>query len=266
MLGLVEEAAKDRPDLLVWSETAFPWTFVEDDDILQALAGIMKRNHAESEQIIGYLSQTYDNPDIVYNSAYLINAESQAVARVDKHQLLTFFEEPLLRSKERLFIPMLTQSVYENMKRGDGSKLLPTSIGHAWVMICNESLLPNWYDKSISNANFLVNISNDAWLENTQHIAHHFFIARIKAVEYRKDMIINSNRGISGIVNKRGEVVVRSQSQEPELLMGTIYPNDRTTFYARFPNMLSYICLCLILLRIISIFVHMFNPSKPKPE
>lgn len=160
---------------------------------------------------------------------------------------------------------MLTQSVYDNMKRGDENKLMKTANGNGWVMICNESLLPNWHDKSIRYAHFLVNISNDAWLENTQHIAHHFYFARSKAVEYRKDMIINSNRGITGIVNKRGEVIAMSMTDQPELLTGKIYPNENTTFYARFPKLVSYIFLLLTCIIFIVTFVRKIAFAKSKP-
>ncbi len=251
MLGLVNESARHNPEILVWSETALPWTYIDNDDILVAISGIIKTNNRSTQNIVGYLTDTEDDSGYVYNSAYLIDADGSAIGRVDKRRLLTFFEEPLLRSYESTAIPMLTQSIYNNIKRGERSPILNTSLGKAWVMVCNESLLPFYVDSPKNTPDYLVNMSNDAWLENTQNIAHHFYLARLRAIEYRKDMIINSNRGMSGIISSRGEVVRLSQSDSPELIIGPIHPNTIRTLYARFPLAMPifiFLIFCIIIL------------------
>jgi apolipoprotein N-acyltransferase len=249
MLNLVHESTRYDPEILIWSETALPWTYIDDDDILIAISGIIQRSNVRTQNIIGYLSDVEQDTVYVYNSAYLIDADGKAIDRIDKRRLLTFFEEPLIRNYSRTAIPMLTQSIYNNVKRGAGKPILNTNAGRAWVMICNESLLPYYFGHPQKTPDYLVNMSNDAWLENTQNIAHHFYLARLRAVEYRKDMIINSNRGMSGFISANGKVVSVSQSDRPELIIGHITPNSNHTFYSRFPMLipiLNMLVFCIV--------------------
>ncbi|MFO7998758.1 MAG: apolipoprotein N-acyltransferase [Bacteroidales bacterium] len=252
MLRLVDESRRHDPTLLVWSETALPWTFQENDDILLALAGIFSQGNASTQSIIGY--QTQAEGDHVYNSAYLINADGSAAGRYDKNTLLSFFEEPLIRTRTSTAVPMVTIGGFDHVLRGHETTYLPTHIGNARVMICNESLLPDYARKKGEPPAFLVNISNDAWLENTQNIAQHFYIARLRAVEYNKDMVINSNRGMSGIVSRLGVVQTISQSNHPELVVGTIRPNRKTSFFARFPLFFPVLALLCVIFQIFFTF------------
>ncbi len=257
MLKLVDESRRFKPSLLVWSETALPWTYQDDDDVLLALAGILSHSNASTQNIIGY--QTIAEGDKVYNSAYLINADGSASGRYDKTTLLSFFEEPLIRSRSRTAIPMLTQGGFDHVLRGKGKNYLPAHIGNARILICNESLLPDYSRMKGEPPAFLVNISNDAWLENTQNIAQHFYIARLRALEYNKDMIINSNRGISGIVSRLGVVQTMSRSDSPELLIGTIRPNNKTSFFARFPLFFPGMALLWLFFRV---FLYIYKGKK----
>ena len=253
MLRLVDESRRYNPELLVWSETALPWTYQENDDILLALAEILRQSNASTQNIIGY--QTAADGGYVYNSAYLIDADGSAAGRYDKTTLLSLFEEPLMRARTSTAIPMLTRGSFDHVLRGRGNTYLPTHIGNALVMICNESLLPNYSRLKGEPPAFLVNISNDAWFENTQGISQHFYIARLRAVEYNKDMIINSNRGVSGIVSRLGEVQTMSQSDRPELIIGTIRPNQKASFFARFP--FFFPALALLWLAGYFLFIHL---------
>jgi apolipoprotein N-acyltransferase len=263
MLRLVDESRRHNPKLLVWSETALPWTYLENDDILVALAKILSQSNASTQSIIGYQSETEGG--YVYNSAYLINADGSAAGRYDKTTLLTFFEEPLIRRHSSTAIPMLTRGGFDHVLRGHANTYLPTQIGNALVMICNESLLPSYSRMQGEPPAFLVNISNDAWFEETPNIAHHFNIARLRAVEYNKDMIINSNRGISGIVSRLGEVKAISQSDRPELVIGTIRPNRKTSFFARFPLFFPVLAMLWLGGRILFILLRLKNHQQHRP-
>ena len=61
---------------------------------------------------------------------------------------------------------------------------LITDYGKLGVLICNESLSPYEAKKLTTNgAEILLNMSNDAWVENTYLVDHHFYAARARAVE-----------------------------------------------------------------------------------
>jgi len=64
-------------------------------------------------------------------------------------------------------------------------------------------------------------------------------------------MIVNSNRGISGIIDSRGRIEVSDNGKSPILLYGTIQKHSNKSFYAQKGNWLmilscSYMILILI--------------------
>lgn len=233
MLQLVKEIKHHDPQLIVWPESALPWTYHVNDDILLAIAGILKSGHTQN--MIGYLTQSEHDPNLVYNSAYLIDKDGKAIGRYDKHILLDFIEKPFLSNNYSKLLPMLARSYYDNVLPGRLSDVLHTNIGRCKVDICNESLIPDYFGAGENPFEFIVNISNDAWFEGNQNIKHHFYFTRLKAVENRKYTIINSNRGISGIVDDKGRIQVSGQSDKPEKILGYIIPNSKRTLFARFP-------------------------------
>jgi len=244
MLRLVATANSEQPDLMIWPETALPWTFLEDDEILYEISRIAGQHN--TQHIIGYLTEsTQENQ--VYNSAYLIDSDAVTLGRYDKVRLLDFMEKAsllggFLQSGNGLSAPM---------KSGNQTHTLATASGNARVMICNESLLPWYFGSAVHEAEFLVNMSNNSWFDEYPELLEiHFRHGVHRALEYRKDMVVSNNRGISGIINQYGVVVQRGQSVQPDLMTGRIAPNSTKTPFARFPLLmpiLSVITLALLL-------------------
>lgn len=245
MLSLIKESKKYNTELIIWPETALPWTYIENDDIIMAIAEILKGSNTQN--LIGYLTQSEKDSNLVYNSAYLIDKDGKAIGRYDKRILLDFIESPFLSDNNSL-LPMLVQSLYDYVLPGTQSNILTTNIGKCKVEICNESLMPDYFNTDENSFEFIVNMSNDAWFESNQNIEHHFHLSSLKAVEYGKYMVINSNRGISGIVNDKGMIQVSSKSDIPQKIIAYIVPNSNKTLYTRFPlavPLLSFMILIL---------------------
>ena len=76
-----------------------------------------------------------------------------------------------------------------------------TPFGKAGIIVCNEATVPAAASGMANEgAQFLFNLSNDGWFNDTYITDLHFINARIRAVETRKDICINSNNGFSGLV------------------------------------------------------------------
>ena len=58
-----------------------------------------------------------------------------------------------------------------------------------------------------AGADFIVNVTNDAWFGDTPGPYQHFRQAQIRAVETGLPLIRAANNGISGVVDARGRVV-----------------------------------------------------------
>jgi apolipoprotein N-acyltransferase len=249
---LNREAASHNPDLIVWSETALPWTFHSDDDLVKIVLEIT--NKAQATHILGILTESKRHPDKVYNSAYYIEPDGTVSSRYDKVNLLSFIESPLINKDFK--VPFLSEGIFSNILKGSSYKPLTSDFGKLGVLICNESLTPYEARKTISNgANILINMSNDAWLENTHLIDQHFYVSRLRAIETRRDMLTNSNRGYGGHISRSGRIIVQNISKDAVCTLSTVTLQQKTSFYFKFRDWFVYTGFIFIL------FIILFNPK-----
>ena len=237
---LNEEAAKSNPDLIVWSESALPWTFTPDDDLIRMALEITKPSNAG--HIIGILSEAGNNPGKVYNSVYYFEPDGRATSRYDKMGLLSFLEKPFLNPSFK--IPFLSEGVYNNVLEGSKVSLLKSPVGKIGMLLCNESLPPYLARKEVEmGADFLVNMSNDAWFQGTHLIDHHFYYARLKTVESGRSLIVNSNNGIAGFIEAYGVIKEQNQSGKATCIVGTISVSRAETVYYLFGDWVVFLCM-----------------------
>jgi apolipoprotein N-acyltransferase len=74
----------------------------------------------------------------------------------------------------------------------------------------------------------------------------------LRAVENRKDIIVNNNCGISGVVRASGEIVVQQDGRKNGVVQAEIFPNtlaSSNTFLA------LYISMAIVVLAIVFKFV-----------
>src|SRR3989304_8819453 len=196
---LNQDAGQFDPDIIIWSESAIPWKFEPNDEFIPKVISVTQSSKAD--HLIGILSPSIQNNQLVYNSAYLIKNDGRIADRYDKTILLDFLEKPFAGG----MIPFINTSRYDNVLQGRTQNVMKTGKANIGVLICNESLSEDLYaDYSKQNANLFILMSNDAWFENTPMQEQHFYITRMEAVMAGKDVIVNSNRGIIGIIRKSG--------------------------------------------------------------
>ncbi len=218
LLSLNRQAAVWNPDIVLWSESSIPWTYREDDDLL---GEILKEPYpAQTTQIIGMMGE-YSKSE-VYNSAYAISRDGRVIGKHDKTYLLSFIETPVFG----LNMPFQDLDGYL-IKNGEGTKPVSTPKGKAGIAICNEIINPEASILQVRNgAEFLLNLSNDAWFKDGAIIEVHFLYGRLSAVINRKDVALNSNNGLSGHVKANGEVLSKRKSKDMFVELATISPNN----------------------------------------
>lgn len=237
LLDLDYEALRLKPDLALWSESAIPWTYRPDDDLVQELLKIT--SPASVTHILGINTASTDN--VVLNSAYCLLPDNTVAGRYDKRVLLKLIEKPL----KGLIIPFLSS---EGFYVKDGQKAVPlnTPFGKAGIFICNEATVSSSAADMVRNgAQYLLNLSNDGWFRDSFIVGLHFFNARLRAVETRKDVVVNSNNGISGLIKSSGRIEVAEQSEMPVAKVVSVRPNNYSMEHYN-PMLLIYICLLFI--------------------
>lgn len=244
LLDLNKAAAAQNPDIILWSESAIPWTYRKDDDLVNEM--LKEAAPSNATHVLGINSEVGDN--IVNNSAYCILPNGEVAGRYDKQYLLSLIEKPL----GSINIPFFSSKGFLVNSNGQYSKPVPAPSGKAGIMICNESVVPSSAANAVNNgAQFLLNMSNDGWFNNTYIVRNHFYTVRLRAVESRKDVVINCNNGYSGAIAANGDILNREKSLEAFVQLNTIHPNDDKPAAVKFPAAILYFCAVFILMVII---------------
>jgi apolipoprotein N-acyltransferase len=146
-----------------------------------------------------------------YNSAVLVNAKGEYVDRYDKTHLVPFGEYIPLPN----VFPFLSKLVPFDESLIAGNRLtifnVPGKTGDArfGVLICYEDADADLARRiRLSGADFLVNLSNDAWF-GEEELKQHFVAAQYRAIENRMSVLRNGNNGITGIIDPLGDVQSR---------------------------------------------------------
>jgi apolipoprotein N-acyltransferase len=248
---LNQKVASRKPDIILWTETALPWVFSTDDDFLQQVLSITKPSGAA--HIIGYLTEAEQNTDQVFNSAILVEADGAVRSMSHKSNLLSGIEEPLVQAKgAALQIPALTTSINQNIASGKKNEVLRTKFGVFGNLICNEALRAELARKKVKQgAELLLVMSNNGWFNDQRLLMHHFYITRLAAVATRRDVVINSNRGVSGGILSSGEIQLKSKSESPQLVSVTARKNKQFTLYTNysdFPILAGFFAVSVLLI------------------
>ncbi|HRH50866.1 MAG TPA: apolipoprotein N-acyltransferase [Panacibacter sp.] len=239
LLELDRKATALKPDIALWNESAVPWTYRPDDDLVNEILKISAPAHIT--HMLGINTDYQENE--VYNSVYELLPDGKVAGRYDKRILLAFIEQPFAG----LIFPFLSSQGFI-VKTGENNNPLNTPYGKAGIMVCNESSVPSAASGMVSNgAQYLFNLSNDGWFSNTYIADLHFYNVRMRAVETRKDIACNSNYGFSGLVKASGEIMMKERSDEPFVKMVTVQPNNDTTLAASSPLIFLYCCVFYIL-------------------
>jgi len=132
----------------------------------------------------------------------------------------------------------------------DGTKIAP--------VICYESVYGEYVTDYVKNgAEFLAIITNDAWWQQTQGHKQHLSLAKLRAIETRKDIARSANTGISAFINQKGEIISQTKYDQKTALFGKITLNKKQTLYVLLGD---YIAIISVL--IVGIFIVLFGVSK----
>jgi apolipoprotein N-acyltransferase len=115
---------------------------------------------------------------------------------------------------------------------GEPGALFHVGLGAFGVIICYESAFEDLSRRYRSmGADFLVNITNDAWFGATagprQHLAH----LVMRAIENRVGIARAANTGISGLVDPLGRIYDRTRLGEHRFVVGELTTSDARTLY-----------------------------------
>ena len=194
---------------LVWPESVFPFFLTQYPDALAKIArmlppGTVLLTGAPREPLGEDGVPIADNPG--YNSILAINTDGEIVASYDKAHLVPFGEYLPFQDFFRLFGINQFVPGTNGWAAGDGRRLMDVPGTPPFLaLVCYEAVFPGDIG-DVSKAQFILNITNDAWFDGSIGPAQHAHHARIRAAETGLPMIRAANTGTTMAVDALGRV------------------------------------------------------------
>ena len=230
----------DKPDLIIWPETATPFFFQDAKEYQPIILEISKKTNAFL--LFGTPSYKIKEKKVShYNSAYLASPSGELVGKYDKIHLVPFGEYIPLQDL-LFFIGSLGEGIGD-FKSGKEIFNFSLPQGKFGVLICFEIIFPDLCRRFVKRgANFLVTITNDAWFGRTSAPYQHFSIATFRAVENRVFIARAANTGITGFIDPKGKMIKKGGIFTEEAMNGMIRLSNRKTFYTLYGDIFAWGC------------------------
>lgn len=229
-LDLSRTPPGEAPDLVIWPETAAPFFLDRPGDGLEMIAAA-----ARVPVLLG-LQRRERGPEGVpryFNSLAVLNADGVPVGVYDKHHLVPFGEYiPLLGALAEGW-GGLASRVLTGYTPGPGPVLLDLGgAGRVLPLICYEAVFARNL-RSAERADWIVQITNDAWFGSYAGPYQHFAQARLRAIETGLPLVRAANTGISALIDARGRVGAQLGLDQTGVVQGQVPGALPPTPYAR---------------------------------
>ncbi len=277
--GLAE--GPDRPDLIIWPETSYPYRVVTIDPKLSAadfenrlLADGLEGTPAEwRESMEAALGQLHGWTDAVntpmlmglithvfgengyarYNTSMLFEPGERATPHYFKVHLVAFGEYvPLIKT-----LPWLT---YLTPYRGARTPSLGFGPGPGWIdlkgwrlapAICFEDTIARVVRRLFESPpdgrqpDVIVNQSNDGWFQGSSEHEMHLAVSVFRTVENRAPLARAANTGVSAVVDGNGRVIRAMETLSEGALTVRVPLDDRVSLYSRWGDWLGLTCMAV---------------------
>jgi apolipoprotein N-acyltransferase len=178
-----------------------------------------------------------------------------AVVQLSPDRQSLYAKERLVPGGEYLPWPELLQPLYEQMfeKARNGQRSGPPELqaplfagGQAiGTSICHELAFPLTMVERARGANWLVNLADDMWIDNTLYRQQMLTVARLRAMESGKPVLRVSQGSTSALIAPDGQVTAQAPDSAAHLLPIHLQARDGHTPYHRAALWLAWIPLAL---------------------
>jgi apolipoprotein N-acyltransferase len=243
-IRLSQEAAAEKPDLVVWPETATPFHMFHNKVLTRMVSRGVQA--ADTHFVIGspFFNRQGGRMDY-YNSAFLVYPNGHIGPRYDKAHLVPFGEYVPLRR----WLPFVGKLVAQvgDFVAGPPGQVLKWGDRRLAPLICYEAIFPSLTRAAARNgADLLVNLTNDAWYGRTSAPYQHLSFCVFRAVESRRSFIRAANTGISGFIDPTGRIASPTGLFEDAVVSHEVPALSNTSVYTRIGDLLAYLCFLAV--------------------
>jgi apolipoprotein N-acyltransferase len=231
----------DGAALVIWPETAVELWLAEN--LAQVPTDVMPALNVGQFFIFGarsFRGQLFGPDFKAFNTAFLSDGRGRILSHYHK-QVLLAFGEYLPFSGILSKLPAMPFA--DGFTPGDGPHTLdlPGPI-HVAPLVCYEDLMPELSRAFVKtgNANFLVNITNDAWYGRTVAPWQHARLAQWRAIETRRNLVRVTNTGVTSVIDAKGEMIQSVPLFTSAVLKTEVALLDGETLYVRFGDWFAW--------------------------
>lgn len=241
---------EQKPDLVIWPETATPFYFGGSGDNARLTADLLQFVKSTGTPLLAGSPTYHVRPDrrvALRNSAFLLDRDGMTKTVYHKIHLVPFGEYVPFKKSILFFVEKMVQAS-DDFRAGAEYTVMKVRLpaGDAvaiGTVICYEIIFPDLVRRFVNEgATVLTTITNDAWFGRTGAPYQHFSMAVLRAVENRVPVVRAANTGISGFIDAQGRILEASPIFTETYLTRTLVPGKIRTFYTRYGDVFAWLC------------------------
>lgn len=258
---LTQIAAKSRPSVILWPESAIP-TDISDGYIINTIADIAVASNT-CLLVGGYEVPDPIDSSCIYNALLAFDASGELTGSYRKVHLVPYGEFVPLRNKLRFLERYGIRD--EDLCPAKEHVLIDTPIGKIGASICFESTFSHISrNETYRGAEVLCVVSNDAWFQRTSAAEQHLMMARLRAIENRRFLLRAAGTGISAVIDPTGRIRHQIGLFEEGIITCEVTQSHDLSIYTLFGDWLPYASIVVALIGLVSAPVKLRRSARDK--
>ena len=192
-----------KKTIFIWPEGVFTGYSYNE---INKFSELIKNNFNENHLILFGINTHDQISKEYYNSLIIVDNNFRILHQYNKQKLVPFGEFlPFEFFLNKIGLKKITQGHGSFSKGVEQNDMIIDNI-NILPLICYEIIFTELIQKANDNNNLIVNISEDGWFGNTIGPHQHFAKAIFRSIENNTFLLRSANKGISAIINNKGEV------------------------------------------------------------
>ncbi|MEZ5360282.1 MAG: apolipoprotein N-acyltransferase [Candidatus Zixiibacteriota bacterium] len=244
-MAAVHDTSEGKVRFVSWPETSAPAYLIEN----YRLTALVKRTARRIgvPMLVGTLDYTGIPPDSIetFNAAFQFDPDGSYREPYHKSKLVPFAETVPYGN----YIPWLANLSlgWSDFVHGRGPVVFKNDFGNYGTLICYEVIFPEVVNEYVrQGADFLVNITNDAWYGYSSGPYQHAGMAPFRAIENRICIARATNSGFSYFTDRYGRIYNKLGLFKKGYITGHIQPVEGKTLFNRTGPIIGQIGLLII--------------------
>ncbi len=253
-IDMSKEAAKEDVDLILWPETAAPCYLASESLYMEEIQATSDSLNVPLLVGTNDYEATGEGRIWYYNSVFLFRPKGGYPQVYNKIHLVPFSEK--IPYDEKLRVSDKVQLGQSDFASGKSLTIFGIPQGRFATLICFESVYPALVRGFVKKgAEFLVNVTNDAWFGKTHGPFQHAQIAVFRAIENRISIARCANTGVSMFIDPFGRVRSATRIFVRTTVIDQITSKLKSTFYTRHGDWFAQGCLLVSLFMMLATFL-----------